>query len=149
MKTKYKIYQLVLVGTVLLLSASVTCAHPPDELELEYHLGEQTLHVSMRHTTHDAREDFIRKLVIHAGDGEPITKRYNIQANVLRFDETIHIPAEAGDLITVKAYSREGGTATDSIVVEADKDQDAKGVTKQDRAKLRHASTMKKGSGNK
>lgn len=102
-----------------LLLSTLVYAHPPAEIELDYNLAKQVLHVQMRHTTHDPREDYIRKIQIIKNENEPIVKRYNIQPNTLEFSEELEIEAEEGDRLTVKAFSREGGTAVNSIIVKA------------------------------
>ena len=122
----------LLLTTMLgfLLLGSFVHAHPPSDIQLEYKLAMQVLHIQMRHTTHDPREDFIRKIQIIKNAEEPLVKRYNIQPNTLEFSADIELEAEVGDLITVKAFSREGGTAVQSITISEEEAQDQTSTNK-------------------
>ena len=110
----------------ILISVTTLYAHPPSEMTLEYSADIQTLHILMRHTTHDPREDYIRKIKITKNHEDPVTMRYNIQPNTLEFSKDLKMEAEAGDVITVKAFSREGGSETDSITIQSDTSEDGK-----------------------
>lgn len=71
----------------------------------------------MRHTTHDPREDYIRKIEISVNDQEPVVKHYTIQLNTLEFSADVSLPAKEGDLIKLKAFSKEGGSSESTIQV--------------------------------
>lgn len=101
----------------LLTAGSVSHAHPPQAMALTYDGQVQVLAIHMRHATNDRRKDYIRKLVIRQNGTVVLTRRYNIQSTAVYFDAIVELTAEAGDVITVKAYSREGGSAEGTLTV--------------------------------
>lgn len=109
--------KLVLFVVLLVMFPNAVNAHPPSDLALSYDLEKQTLYVKMRHTTHDPREDYIRKIEISVNGQEPILKHYTIQLNTLEFSENVSLPAKEGDSIRIKAFSKEGGSSEATMLV--------------------------------
>lgn len=109
--------KLALIVALLVIIPKVGNAHPPSDLELSYDLEKQTLYVKMRHTTHDPREDYIRKIEISVNGQEPILKHYTIQLNTLEFSEYVSLAAKEGDSIRIKAFSKEGGSSEATMLV--------------------------------
>lgn len=109
----------IILGLAVFLGVfgKVAGAHPPSDIELVYVFEQQVLRIEMRHTTHDPREDFIRKVIITKNQDEPVVKYYNIQANTLRFSDDIPLSVNEGDVILIDAYSKEGGHSRGQIVV--------------------------------
>ncbi|MBP9853599.1 MAG: hypothetical protein KBD53_01885 [Candidatus Omnitrophica bacterium] len=92
-------------------------AHPPSDIVMSYDLEKKILSVKMRHTTIDARKDYIRKIEVSVNKGEPIITRYTIQSNTMEFSDNISLPAKEGDTINLKAFSKEGGSTEASLQV--------------------------------
>jgi len=109
--------KLALIVALLMMIPNAVNAHPPSDLTLSYDLEKQTLYIKMRHTTHDPREDYIRKMEVSVNGQEPILKHYTIQLNTLEFSENVSIPAKEGDSIRIKAFSKEGGSSEATMLV--------------------------------
>lgn len=109
--------KLLLFTISIVLISNIVYAHPPSDMVLSYDQEKQLLSVKMRHTTHDPREDYIRKVEISVNGAEIVVKHYTIQLNTLEFSEDVALPAKEGDSITVKAYSKEGGSGVMTIQV--------------------------------
>ena len=109
---------------VCLFITSPILAHPPSDIKLSYDLKEKILRIEMRHPTIDARKDCIRKLEVRKNLEDPLVFRYNIQPNTMNFIEEVAIDAKEDDTLTIKAYSRDGGSATASLLVKAEEEAD-------------------------
>ncbi|MGE0268176.1 MAG: hypothetical protein AB7S78_06960 [Candidatus Omnitrophota bacterium] len=117
-----KIYSILFIAWVILVP-NAGYSHPPSDLELSYDLEKQIFLVKMRHTTHDPREDYIRKLEISVNGQEPVVKHYTIQLNTLMFSDNVSVPAKEGDFIKVKAFSKEGGSSESTLQVPKKEDK--------------------------
>jgi len=109
-----KIFLMVFV-TVLLFSLNAQ-AHPPT-VEIDYLQSEGQLYVYMDHLSRNNRKHFIRKTVISVNGKEVKTEsnRQQIDPNGYAFSTSLE--AKANDVITVKAYSTEGGVGEASLTV--------------------------------
>jgi len=108
-----------LAAILLIVSVQPLEAHPPRDIELAYDMEKQTLHIEMVHQVHNTRKDFINKLEVTKGEDEPIVNFYAKQNPGITWAKDVEIEAEAGDIIKIKVLSRDGGSGTAEITVEA------------------------------
>jgi len=138
------------VFALFLFAAVPLSAHPPQNVVVTYDFESQTLKVSARHTTHDPREDYVRKVEITHNGEEVETVYHRIQLNTLTFQEEFSLPAEDGDLFEVTLFSSEGGVASgDVTVVEPDETEEevSPEVKTKEPAPLEEKPSKSKGSG--
>ena len=112
---KQKISTLIVV---FLFFATFAFAHPPKSVVLSYDSGAKILSIEIEHRTYDFTEHFIHRIVVQKNDEEPFVLRYNRQDSSSIFTKEVELDAERGDTIQVKAYCNEGGTRTETLVIE-------------------------------
>ena len=104
---------------------SVCFAHAPSEINLEYDLEEQKLNIEIIHVTKDIKEHFIRKITVRKNNEEPFDHFLHWQKENKKVLEEISVSAEEGDIFTVKATCKKGGSTTASMLVELPKEDEA------------------------
>jgi len=108
---------------ILTVMVNIASARPPKNLELTYDLESKLLHIELDHIVDDRNEDYIRKLIIQKNEEEPLIKYYRSQTNMRKFIKDIEIDAEVDDVIQVKALSSEGGSASGSLTIIEDQEE--------------------------
>lgn len=103
---------------VLLLTSNLQAiAHSPTDLELSYDIKNGVLHIEMTHVTNDIREDGIRRLLIYKNDEEVSAMTIVKQTTPHSLIKDVSFAAVVGDTIRVRAISKRGGYADQSIII--------------------------------
>ena len=103
----------------------LAAAHPPTEVDLSYDLDTQKLSIDATHLTHRPRKDYLKKFVFYVNGKEVKTEYNQFQVDKLHFKMDEDLPAEEGDVLSVKIYSSDGGSKTATLTVKK-KDKDKK-----------------------
>lgn len=112
------VYVVVFFLSLFFAMALPVSAHPPQNIELSYDLKAHALNVAMDHISDDKRAHYIRKIDVYINGEETKTEHNRLQVDPVKFEMHIDVEAKAGDVIMIKAYCREGGTAEASLTVE-------------------------------
>ncbi len=108
---------MLLAAAMALVWAGSAQAHPPSQVKLDYHLGDQMLHVTMKHVTHDPQEHRIREIVVFV-NGQDVGHFYFVQQTSAQgLEEALPVSAKAGDDIRVKAICSKAGVAEAGMTV--------------------------------
>jgi len=100
--------------------SSVTLAHDPQAIELDYDYINEILTVTITHEVSDPNEHYIEKVSIEIM-GEIIREEiYTSQPAGPTFTYSYEIPANIGEQINVTAYCSEGGSISGTITVKTD-----------------------------
>ena len=102
----------------------VVMANPPDDMDLEYTVDNQTLAVTITHATLDPDGHYIYLVEVAQNGDLVLSEEYESQpANV--FTYWYVVPAEGGDVLTVTAYCSLYGSMTRSLTVPGGEDDEA------------------------
>jgi len=99
----------VLVG-IFIFTTQLSFAHPPTDIQLQYDSQKDLLLIDIKHLSRDKRKHYIQKIQVTKNEEAPIVNYYRQQVQPNSFYVEIPLTAEENDVITVKAYSRKGGT---------------------------------------
>ena len=105
----------------LVFVSRLVFAHPPSDLKLSYDKDSQTLHIEMKHVASNTRtQDYIRKIQIYKNQEEPTDLIIVKQTTPNSVAKDVSLSAKGGDMIKVKAFSSQGGSAEETLVVPED-----------------------------
>jgi len=116
--------KIALVFSVLIISASLSYAHPPSDIEISYSHENEMLSLKYVHVTNDRGKHYIRKVEILRTEGEPKKLYYVRQEQTKDIVKDIPIKLDAEEIITVKIFCKKGGISKKDFVVSEAEDQD-------------------------
>ena len=125
-------FKLIAVQAAVLffLLPKILFAHPPTGLKLEYDKKKSLLHIEMTHVTANIVKHYIRRIVIYKNGTQEKAWAIVKQTTPHNHAEDVSLKAVAGDMISVEAYSTEGGIGKATLVVPKDPDPQTKKVGK-------------------
>jgi hypothetical protein len=117
-KNKKKILIYVLLGLAFFFSYPMSVmAHPPKSLTAEYDITSQKLTVRIDHGSFSSSMHYINKIEVKKNAQVVINQTYKTQPDKNPFEYTYEIPAQAGDVLEIKASCNMYGSKTVSITV--------------------------------
>jgi len=111
---------------LMMFSATLSYAHPPKDIEMQYDQERSIPHVAMVHISRDFYDHYIRKIVVYKNDKEIKTVANHKQINPKGFEKEISLEAEAEDSLLVKIYCSDGGVGTAALIVEENTEKNGK-----------------------
>ena len=101
----------------LLISIGQVKAHNPSNMTLEYDLSNETLSVTISHTSGNYNTHYIFEVDAAVNGCQKLNENYTSQPSN-RFTYNYNLTASGGDVIEVYAFCTEGGIFIRSITVE-------------------------------
>lgn len=107
-----------LAPVLLLLMLSVpVLAHSPSQVLLSYDNPNQTLNVTISHSSSNPGH-FIREVTVQKNGADVLRKEYTNQTDVNTFSYYYQINATAGDILKVGAYCSISGSRSAQVTVQ-------------------------------
>lgn len=95
-------------------------AHPPSTIHLQYDAHNQKLLIDIRHVSHAAAKHYIQKIEVIKNEEPPLIELYRQQVDPNDFKVEWPLAAKEGDTVKVIAYSRQGGSAEETLKLTVD-----------------------------
>lgn len=92
-------------------------ATPPNTVDIIYDSEKENLMITADHRSIDLNEHYIRKAEVVINDKRLETVYYQRQPFADRFTTEIPLEVGPGDIVNIKLFCREGGTASGEIVI--------------------------------
>ena len=111
---------LLLFGFVLLLTLqpATVSAHAPSSMSVSYDFSAQVLSVDIAHTVSDVNTHYIEQVRIEKNSVEVLTRTYTSQNTTSSFSATYALPADHGDVFSVRADCVISGVAIGDVSVQ-------------------------------
>jgi len=117
MKLRKSVLIIVLAVSTLVLLTTITQAHTPSALDLQYDFATKTLDVTVTHDVADPSSHYIEEINIWVDDVLNQTRQYSSQSSNNQHQDSFTVPTVIGDVIKVQAICNIAGSVTDDIVV--------------------------------
>ncbi len=101
-----------------LLIAGNVFAHQPDAIEAKYDPKAKALQISIKHTTQNRKEHFIRRIVVLVNDRQVASRNFFFQASNTGMEAEIPLNVTPEDQISIQAYSERGGVLKQSFMAD-------------------------------
>ena len=98
-------------------TASVAWGHPPTDVHVTYDTQKQILHVEMTHVTSDMTRHYIRKIIVTLNQTEIVHQTLAKQTTPRNLSMDFPLKAGPHDVITVKVFCKQGGSAEGTMTV--------------------------------
>lgn len=92
-------------------------AVPPSDILIEYNAEQKSLHVEVKHISHNINKHYIRRLIVYKNDIELKKFTYAKQTSATALIQDLPVDAIAGDVIRVKAICNESGPEEKTFVI--------------------------------
>ena len=103
------------LAAVLLLLAILAVAHSPSRVLLAYDDLNQTLNVTITHTSSNIDSHYVREVVVQKNGDEVLKREYTNQTTTTTFSYHYPINATSGDLLKAVAYCSISGSRSAEI----------------------------------
>jgi len=114
---------MILLGLLLTLfvtsQVTITQAHTPGPMTLDYNMDTDTLTVTVTHVTADVNTHYIYEIVVLKNSVQVDIATYTSQSDSSQVIEIFTIAAEEGDVLSVTAKCSVSGQKTEELTVSA------------------------------
>lgn len=100
---------------LILLLATPVVAHSPSQVLLAYDSLNQTLNVTLTHTSSNTDSHYIREVVVQKNGDEILKREYSNQTTTTTFSYDYPVNATSGDLLRAAAYCSISGSRSAEI----------------------------------
>lgn len=100
---------------LILLLATPVVAHSPSQVLLAYDSLNQTLNVTLTHTSSNTDSHYIREVVVQKNGDEILKREYSNQTTTTTFSYDYPVNSTSGDLLRAAAYCSISGSRSAEI----------------------------------
>ncbi|TFG28346.1 hypothetical protein EU527_17425 [Candidatus Thorarchaeota archaeon] len=108
---------ILMVSLLILGGAQPTMAHSPSNIDLAYVYDTQTLLVEIQHDVSNVNTHYIERIEVSVNSVLNQSRDYTNQQNLIGMSDSFVVPAEIGDVISVRAICSVSGQLTETLTL--------------------------------
>jgi len=112
-----KMKKIIIFVFCFILTAQISQAHPPSQIDLSYNKMTRNLEVVIGHSVNNPEKHFVKKVVVKKNNKDLMEETFQGQDNSRNQTIIIPVSAEKGDIITAQAYCNISGKMSESITI--------------------------------
>ncbi|TFG29222.1 hypothetical protein EU527_16225 [Candidatus Thorarchaeota archaeon] len=112
------VFSTILMVSLLILGVGQpTSAHSPSNIDLAYVYETQTLLVEIQHDVSNVNTHYIERIEVSVNSVLNQSRDYTSQQNLMGMSDSFVVPAEVGDIISVRAICSVSGQLTKTLTL--------------------------------